>query len=163
MQRKNYILKRRGIAMIMAIAVIIILSTIMALMLNLTAQSSKQTTNDYLHEQAILLTRSAIEYSLLRISATNRSTGCLTSINAAYPKNDATKIFDINMSIRYIGLSAGNVFNECNASNNYIVNADVTNSESKGSILLDVIVSTPPDSNITTEPITYFRRTLQKL
>ncbi len=164
MQRKNYILKRRGIAMIMAIAVILILSTIMALMLSLTAQSSKQTTNDYLHEQAIILTRSAIEYALLQISARDRTTGCLTRLNLGYPNLDpSTRIFDINMSISYIGLSGGNANSECTPAENFITTANVSNIESRGAILLDVIISTNPDSNITTEPIRYHRRTLQKL
>jgi hypothetical protein len=133
----------------------------MALMLNLTAQSSKQTTNDYLHEQAILLTRSAIEVALLKISAQDRSTSCLTKIDLTYP--DSPKIFDINISIRYIGLSGTSTLNECNATESYILNSNVSNTESKGSILLDVLVSTSPESNITTEPIRYHRRTLQKL
>ncbi len=164
MQRKNHILNqhRRGIAMIMAIAVILILSTIMALTLQMTTQTTKQTTNDYLHEQAILLTRSATEYTLLRISDVNRSapSGCLTNLNGTY-----NNIYDINISWQYIGLS-----DECTtAGDNYInvtdgdgINDDVDDDNSRGSILLDVIVSVN-DENVATEPIRYHRRTLQKL
>jgi hypothetical protein len=165
MQRKNYILKnsRRGIAMIMAIAVIVILATIMAVSLQITAQTSKQTVNDYLHEQAILLTRSAVEYTLLRISAQDRNTsGCLETLSGAYAPN-GINMFDINVSIAYIGLSGGSAIDECTPAQSYIKNKDVNNSDSKGSILLDVLVSTSPESNITTEPIRYHRRTLQKL
>jgi len=163
MQRKNSILKgyRRGIAMIMAIAVIIVLSTIMALTLNMTATTTKQTVNDYLHEQAILLTRSATEYTLLRISAQDRNaSGCLTTLNGTYAP-DGTTLFDMNVSIRYIGLSGGPGVNECNPSQSYILNADVDDQSSKGSILLDVIVTADP--SLTSEPIRYHRRTLQKL
>lgn len=163
MQRKNHILKnsRSGIAMIMAIAVIIILATIMALSLQITAQTSKQTINDYLHEQAILLTRSATEYTLLRISAQDRNTsGCLTTLNGTYAP-DGNTMFDMNISIRYIGLSGGSGVNECSVSQSYILNADVDDPNSKGSILLDVVVTADP--SLTTEPIRYHRRTLQKL
>ncbi len=164
MQRKNHILKghRRGIAMIMAIMVIVVLATIMALMLQMTATTSKQTLNDYLHEQAILLTRSATEYALLRISGTNRALGCLTTLNTTYAPSGPA-LYDINMSWQYIGLSAGNGNNECTPAQSYILNANVNDADSKGSIILDVIVTARADQNLTTEPIRYHRRTLQKL
>ena len=165
MQRKNRILKqhRRGIAMIMAIAVIVILGTIMALTLQMTAQTTKQTINDYIHEQAILLTRSATEYTLLRISGVNRNSpaGCLTNLNGTY-----NTIYDINISWQYIGLSNEGASidpsGECTVAQSYIRNIDVDDTNSKGSILLDVVVSVN-DKNITSEPIRYHRRTLQKL
>ena len=165
MQRKNRILKghRRGIAMIMAIIVIVILATIMSLTLNMTATTTKQTVNDYLHEQAILLTRSATEYALLHISGTVRNGTCLpVSLSGTH-----NGIYDINISWQYIGLSNEgsdkDPSGECLVAQNYIRNGNVDDMNSKGSILLDVIVSTNPDSNITTEPIRYHRRTLQKL
>jgi hypothetical protein len=166
MQRKNYILKqhRRGIAMIMAIAVIVILGTIMALTLQMSSITSKQTINDYLHEQAILLTRSATEFALLAISARDRSNpalGCLTALNGTYAPN-GTAMFNINMTWSYIGLSGGNANNECLPAQNYITNANVADPNSKGSILLDVIV-TLADPTLSNEPIRYHRRTLQKL
>lgn len=147
--------------MIMAIAVIVILGTIMALMLQMTAQTSKQTLNDYMHEQAILLTRSAKEYALLRISGHDRSVNCLTQLNGTYSP-DSSSLFDINISIMYIGLSGGNGANECTAAENYIQNADVGDPNSRGSILLDVVVTASSDLNLT-EPVRYHRRTLQKL
>ena len=156
MQRKNRILKqhRRGIAMIMAIAVIVILTTIMALTLQMTTQTTKQTINDYIHKQAILLTRSATEYTLLRISGVDRTTtSCLRSLHGTYQQ-----YYDIDIAIQYIGLSG-----ECTGANdNYIVDANVTDPNSKGSVILDVVVSVN-DKNITSEPIRYHRRTLQKL
>ena len=154
MQRKNHILKqhRSGIAMIMAIAVILVLSTIMALTLQMTTQTTKQTVNDYLHEQAILLTRSATEYALLRISGRDRiANGCLTTLTGTH-----NQIFDIDISIRYIGLA------ECNAAATYINRANVDDIDSIGSAILDVVISVN-DENVTTEPIRYHRRTLQKL
>ncbi|MEA3522543.1 MAG: type II secretion system protein, partial [Campylobacterota bacterium] len=143
-------------------AVIVVLGTIMAMSLQITAQTSKQTVNDYLHEQAILLTRSATEYTLLRISAQDRNStsGCLTALNGTYAP-DETPLFDMNVSIRYIGLSGGGALNECTSGENYIQNTDVSDDNSKGSILLDIIVTA--DESLTTEPIRYHRRTLQKL
>ncbi len=164
MQRKNSLLKghRRGIAMIMAIMVIVILATIMSLTLNMTATTTKQTVNDYLHEQAILLTRSATEYALLRISGLNRNgINCLTSLRGTH-----NGIYDIDISWQYIGLSNEgsdkDPSGECSVAQSYIRNGDVDDMNSKGSILLDVVVSVN-DKNVTTEPIRYHRRTLQKL
>ena len=85
MQRKNSFLKntflkkvrsynrraRSGMAMIMAITVLVVMATIMALSLALTTQTSKQTTDLYLYEQAVLVSQSAAEYSLLQLSNVN--------------------------------------------------------------------------------------------
>ena len=142
--------------MIMAIMVIIVLTTIMALTLSMTSQTTKQTTDLYLREQAILLSKSAAELALLEISGYNRGAGgnttCLNSINAAYPSNGADKIFDINIQLYYIGLN-------CATGNNYI--GAIQTSDSNGSVLMDITVTST--ATVSTEPIRYFRRTLQKL
>ena len=153
MQRKNNLLKssRHGIAMIMAIAVIVIIATIMALALALTSETTKRTTDVYLYEQAVLLSKSATEYALLRIAQDNNSTNpCnITSLNFTQDS-----IYDINVSISYI------YTNLCpTASNSYTT---VTTPEQNGSILIDVAVSVN-DTTVTPEPIRYFKRTLQKL
>ena len=71
MQRKNYLLKtshKSGMAMITAIAVIVIIATIMTLALKLSTQTTKKTVDIYVYEQAVLLSKRAAEYALLRIS-----------------------------------------------------------------------------------------------
>ena len=144
--------------MIMAIIVIVVLTTIMALTLSLTSQTTKQTTDLYLREQAVLLAKSAAEYTLLAISGHNRGTtlplNCLGEVNASYPSNGANKIFDINVKIKYIGFDCSN--NSLEYGNPGLL----TTPESNGTVLLDITVT---DNNISTEPIRYFRRTLQKL
>lgn len=158
MQRKNSILrssKRNGFAMIMAIIVIVVLTTIMALTLNLTSQTTKQTTDLYLREQAVLLAKSAAEYALLAISGHDRGAGgntnCLGSVNAVYPST-ASPIFDINVSMQYIGLHCQNGFNYVDS---------ISTPESNGTVIMDITVSSDP--SVSTEPIRYFRRTIQKL
>ncbi len=160
MQRKSHFLKnnRRGIAMIMAIAAIVVLGTLMAMMLSMSADTDKRTLDNYLHEQAMLLTRSATEYALLEISGSNLcnpTSTPVTALNAVYPATGATKMFDISITIRYIGL---------NCIGNGIANADyianINTPPSTGAVLMDVIVT---DANLTSEPIRYHRRTLQKL
>lgn len=152
MQRKNNILKssRSGMAMIMAIAVIVIVATILALSLSLTMQTSKRTTDVYLYEQAVLLSKSATEYALLRISQDNNATNPCTHTNDLNFIQDV--IYDINITVQYIYTSPS----PCTTAQTYTT---VTTPEQNGSVLMDVTVST----NAASEPIRYFRRTIQKL
>ncbi len=155
--------QRSGFAMLMAIFVIVVVGTLMALMISLSSTSLKRTTNLYLNEQAALLARSAVEYTLLAISGTDRTTGCLTNINTTYnPQGIGNPMFNIAVTIRYIGLSGGNGNNECTAAESFIPNNRVSAPESKGSALIDVVVESDPSLNIG-ETIRYHRRTLQKL
>lgn len=161
MQRKNRILKRRGMAMIMAIIMILVLGGIMAAVISMTSQTTKRTTDVYLHEQAILLTRSATEYAMLAVSGHNHNpvaaggtNNCINTINAQYP-SAANPMFDITVNLQYIGF--GSVTGACN---DFIT--DVQTPDSNGSILMDVIVTSSPDLNLT-EPIRYHRRTMQKM
>jgi type II secretory pathway pseudopilin PulG len=160
MQRKNSLLKssskamRRGMAMIMAISVIVIIATILALSLALTSQTTKKTTDLYLYEQAAILSHSAAEYVMLKLSETNPCS--LNSINFTY-----NNIYDINATMRYITV----VGTPCdtNATAAGALYAHTTNTASDGTVVLDVTVSVPTDKNVTSEPVKYFRRTLQKL
>ena len=164
MQRKNYLLRdtrlkfKNGIAMIMAIAVIVIIATIMALSLAMTAETTKKTTDLYLHEQAVLLSNSAAEYALLRISQANPCSIPRLDFHPPAP----LQYYDINITLNYI-------FNDLTICNNppvtginypgFILQEEATN----GTVLMDITVSIPTSENVTTEPIRYFRRSLQKL
>ncbi|MDF1874202.1 hypothetical protein JHD48_00480 [Sulfurimonas sp. SAG-AH-194-I05] len=154
MQRKNDLLKpmRKGIAMIMALIVIVAIASIMALGLSLSTQTTKRSIDLYTHEQSILLSKSAAEYALLRISQDNNTTNpCnITTLNF---KQD---YYDINISILYIyenppASCAGKMYA-----------SSITTDEQNGSVLMDITVSVD-DISITTEPIRYFRRSIQKL
>ena len=167
MQRKNHILvslqhkgQRSGMAMIMAIAVIVILSTIMALSLSFTAETTKRTTDIYLYEQAVLVSKSAAELALLSIA---QAGPCLSEDNSttdfvgSYRMDlnglnaDTDDIFDVNTTVRYIYDSS-----ICSSDQMYTT---VTTPEQNGSVLMDITVTTTAG----TEPIRYFRRSIQKL
>jgi len=154
MQRKNNFLKssRHGIAMIMAIAVIVIIATIMALALALTSETTKRTADIYLYEQAVLLSKSATEYTLLRIA----QDGPCTHATSNLLNFQQDTIYDINISVRYI---YDNLSNPCTAAQTYTT---VETDEQNGSVLIDVAVSVN-DTSVSTEPIRYFKRTIQKL
>ena len=164
MQRKNHILnishlknyhkaKRKGFAMMMAISVLVVVATIMALSLSMTSQTTKRTTDLYLYEQAILLSKSATEYALLQIS---QSAPCsVTTLN--FPAPAPLDYYDIEIDMRYIYTSNS----PCVAAGGTDYTTIATE-EQNGSVLMDVTVSID-DENITSEPIRFFRRSLQKL
>ena len=155
MQRKNSLLKKRknGFAMIMAISVIVIIATIMALSLALTSQTTKRTTDIYLYEQASLYAKSAVERALLKIAENN------ATINpCGYPGENyqIDGIYDVNITARYVYTSFPAA---CGTAQRFTT---VSTNEQNGSVLLDIAVSVN-DSTVSTEPIRYFRRTIQKL
>lgn len=158
MQRKNSLLKssskRNGMAMIMAIAVIVVISTIMALSLSLTNTTSKKTSDLYLYEQAVILSHSAAEYAVLRMS----QVAPCSLPNIDFPYNNT---YDINITMRYISF-AGSAC-ETNALADTTNIGTTTTLESDGTVIMDITVSIPDNINVSTEPIRYFRRTIQKL
>ena len=169
MQRKNYLLtlktsqkrsSRNAMAMIMAIAVIVIIATIMALSLTMTAQTTKRTNDLYLYEQAILMSKSATEYALLQIA--DNQPCSQTTINFTQDT-----IYNVSIDIQYIYYdNPATVTNEakipCTA-NGGTLYTTVNTPQQDGSVMLDITVTVPDNINVTSEPIRYFRRTLQKL
>ena len=154
MQRKNNFLKtsatknRSGMAMIMAIAVIVVLATIMALSLSLTSQTTKRTTDIYLYEQSVLYSKSAAELALLDIA----ENGCQNTFNTNFPDpiTGVPSVYDANITMEYVYTST------VGACTDYF---NITTPEQNGSVLMDITITTDAG----TEPIRYFRRTIQKL
>jgi len=167
MQRKNYFLKtsrgvrkfRNAMAMIMAIIVLVVIATVMSLSLALTIQTSKRTTDLYLYEQAVLVSQSAAEYAMLRISQTTAGNKCsIPSDNYSY-----NAIYDVNVTMKYVS-NAGTECATKSAGNSLgtVTYVDTNGLRaSNGSVMLDITVSTKPE--IATEPIRYFRRSIQKM
>lgn len=147
---------RRGFSLITAIVFIVLVSSIAALSLSFSGLSTKQTTDLYLREQAELLVQSGTEFALLAISGhdINATNNCLNALNIQYPQTGVGALFDINVTINYmgIGLPAG-----CNTLSNTVATVD-----SNITVIIDTIVQTTPENNISTEPIRLHRRTIQK-
>jgi len=153
MQRKNNILKssRSGMAMIMAITVIVIVATIMALSLALTTKTAKKTADMYLYEQSILLSKSATEYALLQIAQSNPCTYAGSNFIQ-------DNLYTIDIQVQYIYNTAATC-----AANPTLLYTTVSTPEQNGSAIMDVAVSVTPDKQVASEPIRYFRRSIQKL
>jgi len=149
--------QRRGFAMIMAIFFMIAIATLLSYMLASTTETAKRTTNAYVNEQAQLLAKSAVEYALLRVSGFDRSGGnCLNSFAGVYP--EGAPLFDVTVNISYVGF--GSLTGACD---DYI--STIQTADSNGTMLIDVYVSstTGVGGLNLSEPISYHRRTLQKL
>lgn len=143
--------------MLLAIAFLLITAVLMAIMVNMTAQTTKRTGDIFFQEQAHLLAKSATEFTLLAISGHNRAGGnCLRKVNVQYP-SAAAPIFDINTTIRYIGLAG--LGGTCDGADSFIDN--IVTPESNGTILIDTYVTTSSAVNLT-EPVRFHRRTMQK-
>lgn len=147
---------RRGFSLITAIIFIVLVASIAALSLSFSGLSTKQTTDLYLREQAELLVQSGTEFALLAISGhdINATNNCLNALNIQYPQTGAGALFDINITLNYMGrgLPAG-----CNTLSNTVATID-----SNVTVILDTIVELTPGNNLATEPIRLHRRTIQK-
>lgn len=159
MQRKNYLLKKRGgFAMIMAIAVIFAITTIIAISLSMTAQTTKRSTDLYIYEQAVLLSKSAAEYALLRISQDVPCSPTTLNFTPDIDGDGNPDFYDIDITMKYVYTSPS----PCTSSSNDYFTMTADNTEQNGSVMMDITVNVN-DTNVTSEPITYFRRSIQKL
>lgn len=151
---------RKGFSMLTAIIFLVLVATISALSIALSSQATKQTSDIFLRSQAELLAKSATEFTLLAISGheLNTTSGCLNTINSQYPEAGANAIFDINVTIFYLGnglvAASGN---NCNILSDTIMTAD-----SNRTVIIDTIVETTSSNSVSTEPIRIHRRTIQK-
>ena len=154
---RHYQQTRGGFAMITAIFFMVVIATLLSFMLSMSSETSNRTTNTYLNEQAQLLAKSAVEYAILHVSGVDRATaGCKEVINTQYSP-DGSAMFDINLTINYFGFGDG-----CADFFTAGTIGDISTAESNGTMMIDVYVSDNANLNLD-EPISYHRRTLQKL
>ena len=130
----------------MAIAVIVVLATITAIALSMSAETTKRSTDLYLYEQSALYAKSAVELTLLDIAGAEPCS--ITEKNFTIDT-----IYEVNVTLKYIYTAPS----PCTESEDTYFT--VVTPEQNGSVLMDVTVST----TVGTEPIHYFRRSLQKL
>jgi len=159
---------RKAFSMLVAISVIVTMSTLTMLVMSLSAKSIQNTTAQYQREQAILLSKSYTEYAIMAVMANDRNnthtTGnnCIDTIISTVGANGSDingEGYRVRTFISYIGDSG---INSCSR----IITNAVTTPKSKLNILVDVYVDYK-DLNSPDIPasqwITYHRRTLQKI
>ncbi len=136
--------------MLTAIIFILISGLLISFIIGSLNTAVKKTSDTYLYEQAQLLAKSATEYAILAAQGHNYTNNCLNAININYQNT-----FDINITLSYIG---NGLPTNCNILHNAIVTK-----ESNGTVIVDTRVSLNKNLLQNNTPITYVRRTLQKL
>lgn len=172
MQRTNRLLKKRkGFVLIVAVFMMLAISFLLLRMIGETAEGTQRTINNYIHQQAILLTYAATEEAVLAVSGRNReANGCIRTITGQFPANNPTLAYTTQISYIWsndqtaalnVSASGGaNCFGYIDG--NQATANQLNTNETGGSMLVDVYVSDHVGIGLD-EPIQYHRRTLQKL
>ena len=168
MQRKNNILnssKRNAFAMITAIIVVAIITTLIGLSMQLVTKTGKKATDTYLHEQVVLYSKSAAELALLTMAQNDQCTQTALVFNFPLGCAGAGCVYTANVNIQHISydnpLTIAVNESPCATAPlpggvDYML---VNTPQQHGSALMDITVTT----NLGNEPIRYFRRVMQKL
>lgn len=154
---------KRAFSMVTAIFVIFIMSSLTALIMNITGKSVKSTTTQYQKEEAILLARSYTELAMLYVINHNRvsNNNCLEQINGDF--GDPNNLYKVRVDIKYIGNSQ--LLPNCpkNITPAWSV-ANPIGFDSSVSLIIDTYVSYKDFDDLSGDRnITFHRRTVQKL
>ncbi len=125
---------RKGIGLIWAMIILLLVSFMLVFIAKVAFISSKHTQNSYSIQRAELFMQSAIENTLLAIEGYDRKGKCLKTIHFT----DENNRFEANVSIlRYY------VYNKC--PKNCPICVPIKTSFSNGYVLLKVSVQSPED------------------
>ena len=153
---------RKGFSMMMAILVIVMMSTISLLVMSLSAKMLQNTTAQYQREQAMLLAKSYTEFAIMSIMSNNRAVNCLNTITGEVGNTGSSNIgegYRIRIIISYIGDAS---VAECAN----VLASNVVAPASSINAMIDVFVDYKDINNpnvANSQWITYHRRTLQKI
>lgn len=160
MQRKNDLLKpmkRSGIAMIMAVAVLVVLATIMAFSIQMTTKTGKRVVDIYIRNQAELYAKNAAEFALFQISRS--ASRCSPASIGPFTIDGLYKV-TVDLDYAY----ADNNTSTCGV-NDYVTltNPPVGQSDREyGYVKIDVTVDVN-SSSVNSEPIRIFRRYIEDI
>jgi len=144
------VLDKNGIAMIMAIAVIVVVGTILTLSLNMTAKTTKRDLDLYLYEQIEMLSDSAREYAMYEID--NNTTHCPYS-NFTILGQDT--LYDVNIDVKYVTATG------CPAGNDFTTDLDPDLLHDVA--VLDVTVSVDKTVSQTSEDVRFHKRYIENI
>ena len=158
-------MKRDGFALVMAIGMLVVIATIMALAIQLNSHTSKRVIDDYIKNQAQLYAKNGAEFAIYKISKEFNSSKDPCSIRNINTKLDG--IYDLNITLSY-AFSDHNKTQTCgndntNKLNIYIPNLmDANGSREYGYVKIDVFVNTNT-SDVTTEAIKIYKSYLEDI
>ena len=155
---------RKAFSMIMAIFVILILATVAMVVLNMTTGTVKNTTMQYRQEQAAIYAKSYTEFAIMTVTDYNRTANvrCVENITSNIPNlasyNDGTG-YQTRVNIYYIGNGL-----PCTPARvlNGLVGIPTVPAGAAPYVIIDTYVRYM-DTSTSQNPITYHRRTLQKI
>ncbi len=150
MKLKN---NRKAFSMLMAIFVIFIMASIGTLVMSLSGKLVKETTAQYQREQAVLLANSYTEYAVMAVTANDRSTNCLSTINGTWNGYSA------RIEIAYIGTAS--VISNCDDERE--LGTVSVGSDTPLTIIVDAYVDYKDLDNLGGQNMTYHKRTVQKI
>ncbi len=158
---------KKAFSMITAIFVIVIMATVTSLIMNVTGKTIKETTQQYQKEQAMLLARSYTEQALLYALHYDRqgNGSCINDINATFGDGVTSQIYTIETKLSYISNSTQLplvVPSTCNIIERW-QDDGTSGFNATVSVIIDVYVHYQDFDDALNRPITYHRRTLQKL
>ena len=141
--------QKNAIAMIMAIAVIVIIGTLMALSMALTLKTGKRTVETYLYEQVEILSDSAREYAMYKV-------GKISCVEHDYNISQQDSFYDIQITVQYITQVACS-----NPALNFTTDYDVELVHE--SAIVDVVVSIDKNQTNTTEDVRFYKRYIENI
>ena len=154
--------QRKAFSMLTAIFIIVLMSSVAALVMSTAGKIVKETTTQYQKEQAVLLAKSYTELAIMSVSANaDRSTAnCLETVKGDYAGGStADGGYSVTSEISYIFDST--VVQSCNTA--HVLTAAGNSDKNATNIIVDVYVRYRDLDNIDNQIISYHRRTLQKI
>lgn len=153
--------KRKAFSLLTALFIIVLMATVAMLVMNMTGKMVKETTTQYQREQAALLAKSYTEYTIMAVTANDRTAGnCLSDIDGTVGADPANgNGYRIRARIAYIGHNAE--VGACPTTR--VFSASVNEDNSPLNIIVDVYVEYKEADNTSAPWVTYHKRTLQKI
>ena len=154
--------QRKAFSMLTAIFIIVLMSSVAALVMGTAGKIVKETTTQYQKEQAVLLAKSYTELAIMAVSANSSrsAANCLETVNGDFAGGLTNPGgYSVTTEISYI--FENTVSQTCSAS--HVLTSAVITPKSETNIIVDVYVRYKDLDNVNDTNITYHRRTLQKI
>jgi len=154
--------QRKAFSILTAIFIMLIMATVAVIIMSLSGKITKETTEQYQREQAMLLAKSYTEYAIMAVMANDRNGtgGCLQTINSDNViVNESNGGYQVRVQIAYIGNGNG-VVSSCPTTT--ILTDAVTTTKSALNIIIDTYVQYH-DFESPSQWRTYHKRTVQKI
>jgi len=144
--------QRKAFSILTALFIIILMSSVGALVSSVSSKTIKTSVNQYQRVQAVLLAKSYTELAIMAVTANDRTVNCVDIIRGNYAEGGG---YTVMVNITYIGDPAVTNLGTC--TDTFASTDDTLN------IIVDTYVSYQDLDNPNGTTITYHRRTVQKI